>query len=204
MSIINFDFNQQYDTRDNLPDYRSDEEKQNSLLSTYNHGSPDISFAERQAEEIVNISGAWIEIYPRTRSDRRDEVWEEDADPTYLAPKKLKGMFEPEPAEIEIKKWGVDVENETTVHFSRASVLRLFGRRMIAEGDVLIVPHNTLAVTQFTDLRQDKGNSIDTYRVIKSSDTGNFKYRWLYWSCLVQNISGDISLLPTKANQADG
>jgi hypothetical protein len=191
MTIHSFDFQQQFSTIDTLADPRSEAQKQLSLLSSYNHGSPDLAYAERMAEEAVNISGAPIMVYKRRRN-QRDEVWEEDADPTYHKGVRTKGFFVPEPAEISLTRYGVDVPNQTTVVFARAIVLKLFSHRMIAEGDILIVPHNTLIGTQFTDMRDGSAeNRIDQYRVLKSGDTGNFKYRWLYWSCTVENVTGD-------------
>jgi hypothetical protein len=195
MAIIDFDFHQQFDTRDKLPDHRSDGEILNSPLSSFNHDSSDISYAERLAEEIVNVSGAWITVFKRNRNvGGGDKVWDEDSSPSYDKGRKLKGYFEPSPAEILLSKWGVDVENKFQIHFSRSSVLQTFGINMISEGDVLIVPHNTLTVAQNVDLREGIGNRLDTFRVIKSSDTGNFKYRWLYWSVLCENVTGDESI----------
>jgi hypothetical protein len=176
--IYNFDFKQQYSSIDKVPDQRSEEERLNSILSVYNHDSNDIAYAERVAEELINISGAWTVIYKRTRNaGNKDEVWDEDADPTYQHAKRLKGRFAPAPAEILLTKWGVDVPNQTTITYSRANVLKEMGKLMISEGDVIVVPHNTLIGTQFTDLRDGVDNRMDVYRVLKSSDTGNFNDR---------------------------
>jgi hypothetical protein len=190
MPIYDFDFNQQFSTIDKLPDHRNDSEKLNSSLSVYNHDNPDIAYAERLSEEIINVSGAWVMIFKRRRNEG-DEVWDEDADPTYKRGKRMKGYFVPEPAEISVTRWGVDVENQTTIVFSRAVILREFGNLMVGEGDLIVVPHNSLIGTQFTDMRSGTNNRMDTYRVIKSGDTINFKYRWIYWSCLCQNIIDD-------------
>ncbi len=192
MALYNFDPHQEFVSIDKLPDLRSDAERLNSPLSSYNHQSPDIAYAERLAEEIVNISGAWITVFPRQRNHaNKDEIWEEDADPVYGNGIKLKGKLVPAPTAIQLTRWGVDTPNKTTVHFSRANVFKTFGKRMISEGDVLVIPHNTLAITQSTDLRDGPMNRIDSYRVLQSGDTGNFKYRWLYWSVVVENLTGD-------------
>lgn len=191
MTIHNFSTQQQFTTVDKLPDHRTEIEKQQTLLSVYNHDNPDIAYAERLAEEIVNISGAPIMVYKRRRN-QRDDVWEEDADPTYKNRQMIYGRLLPEPAEIQLTRFGVDVPNTSTIVFARSVVLKQFGNRMISEGDVLIVPHNTLIGTQFTDIRDGSAdNRIDQYRVVKSGDTGNFKYRWLYWSCVVEAVTGD-------------
>jgi hypothetical protein len=193
--IYNFDPHQQFSNIDKLPDHRSDSEQLNSLLSLFNHDNPDIAYAERTAYELINVSGAWITVYKRARDvGNKDEVFEEDANPKYVNGVRLKGFFVPEPAKTVLLKFGADVENETIVEFSRANVLKLFGRKMISEGDILIVPHNTLAVVQSTDSRDGPLNRIDTYRVLGAYDTGDFKYRWLYWSVKVQNITGDPSI----------
>lgn len=193
--IYNFDPHQDFVSIDNLPDHRSEEERLNSLLSVYNHQNPDIAYGERLAEEMINLSGAWITVFRRTKKDgHKDEIWEENADPTYRNGIKLKGRFAPQPAEVTLNKFGVDLENKTTIQFSRASVFKTFGKDMIAEGDILIVPHNTLTVVQSTDLRDGPLNRVDTYRVLKANDIGNFKYRWLYWACTVENVTGDKSI----------
>jgi hypothetical protein len=195
MSQEEIDIRQQFSNIDQQPDWRSDAERLNSPLSLYNHQSRDLAMMERNAEELINLTGAWLTIFRRTRNTgHKDEVWDEDADPTYSNGVKMKGKFAPEPAEAVLTKWGVDIPNNTIIHFSRAAVIKEFGKRMIAEGDIIIVPHNTMSVLQSTDLRDGPANRIDTYRVVKASDTQNFKYRWLYWSCLVQNITGDASI----------
>jgi hypothetical protein len=200
--IHNFDFKQQFSTIDRTPDFRSEEEKLNSLLSVYNHDSQDISYAERLSEEIINLSGAWMVVYKRRRNEgNRDDVWDEDADPTYHNGKHVKGRFVPAPAEIALTRWGVDVPNQTTITFSRSVILKEFGRLMIAEGDVIVVPHNTLIGTQFTDLREGTNNRMDMFRVLKSSDTGNFKYRWIYWSCFCEaQLIDDSTKVPFRTD----
>lgn len=195
MPIYDFDFQQKFISIDKLPDNRSEAERLNTPLAVYNHDSPDIAYAERLAEEIVNISGAVVTIYKRRRNEgNRNDVWEEDADPTYKHGYRMKGRFAPEPAEISLTRWGVDVPTRMNITFCRAVVYKQFGKEMIVEGDVIVAPHNTLIGTQFTDLRDGPGNRMDTFRVIKSGDTGNFKYRWLYWTVTVEAITGDDSI----------
>ena len=193
--IYNFDDKQKFSTIDNLPDFRSDSEQQNSLVSIYNHDNPDIAYAERLAYEWINISGAWVMVFKRTQNrGNKDELWEEDADPTYYKGIKIKGYLLLQPAENTLTRWGVDTQNQVTIHFSRASILHTFGAKMIADGDVIIVPHNTLTVTQNNDLRTGVGNRMDRYRVIKACDTGNSRFRWLYWTVQAENLLGDKSV----------
>jgi hypothetical protein len=193
--IYDFSDKQQFTSLDKLPDHRSDAEQQNSLLSIFNHDNPDIAYAERLAYEWINISGAWLTVFKRTQNrGNKDEVWDEDADPTYYKGVKLKGYFIPQPAENALTRWGVDTPNQTTIHFSRANILHIFGEKMITDGDVIVIPHNTLTVTQNNDLRSGIGNRMDRYRVIKASDTGNSRYRWIYWTVQAEVILGDKSI----------
>lgn len=194
MPIHNFDHKQEFVSIDKIPDFRSEEERNNSLLSTYNHQSNDIAYAERMAEEVILLSGAWVTVHPRAiNNGNRDEVWDEDADPKYLRGTKMKGFFAPKPVETELTKWGVDAPNQTTIWFSRAQVYKTFGSRMISEGDLIILPHNTMAVTQ-NDGREGIGTRMDRFRVLNSSDQGMFKYRWIYWTCVLENLSGDVTI----------
>jgi hypothetical protein len=195
MPIYDFSDKQLYVTIDNnVQDNRTDAEKDNSALNIYNPQNPDIAYAERMVEEAVNLAGAPVTVFKRMHHGSKDEVWEEDPDPTYARGVKLKGFFAPNPAEIQMTKWGIDTPNQLIINFSRAVVFKLFSFKMISEGDVLIVPHNTLTVVQNVDLREGIGNRLDRYRVIKSTDTGNYKYRWLYWTCTLENITGDVSV----------
>lgn len=193
--LYNFDRHQDYTSIESVPDFRSDADRTLSPLSIYNQQKPDIGYAERMAQEIVNISGAPVIIFKRTRNiAKRDDIYDEDADPTYERGIVMKGYFSPQPAESQLTKWGVDTPNTMTINFSRSDVLGQFGERMIADGDIIIAPHNTLIVTTNTDLYQGIGNRMDRFRVIKANDTGNFHYRWLYWSCILENLTGDKSI----------
>lgn len=201
MPEYNFDYHQDFISIDKTNDFRSDEERFNSLLSTYNHQSPDIAYAERLAEELMNLSGAWVTVFRRTiKTGNRDEVWDEDADPTYLKGIKLKGLFVPKPIEAQLSKFGVDTPNATKIWFSRANVFKLFSNRMIFEGDIIIVPHNTMSIIQ-NDARDGVGTRMDRYRVLSGSDVGNFKYRWLYWECNLENLTGDANIDVEFANE---
>lgn len=194
MSIHNFSMGQEFISIDNLPDHRTEQEKQFTDLSLFNHDSPDLAYYERNAEELVNISGAWTTIFLRTDNNGTvDEVWEEDPDPTYKAGEKLKGYFAPDKIAIELTKWGVDTPNKTAVVYSRAVLFKRFGRRMLRPGDVIEIPHNTLSPVQEAPIG-GQVNRIDKYRIIDVGDTGNFKYRWLYYRCFVENLTGDVTI----------
>lgn len=194
MPIHNFNTDQEFISIDKLPDFRSDTEREFTPLSVFNHNLSDLAYAERLAEESINISGAWITIFPRTdNAGTSNEVWDEDPDPTYKNGKKFKGYFVPDPIGIELTKWGIDVQNKTAVVFARAVLFKAFGARMLRPGDVLRVPHNTLSPVQIAETGGIK-NRMDTFRIINAADIGNFRYRWLYYRCNVELITGDITI----------
>ena len=83
MGLYNIDGHQQFISIDNVPDNRSDAEKENSMLSVYNQQNNDIALMERQIEEMINITGAPTTVFRRVRNQaNKDEIWNEDADPT--------------------------------------------------------------------------------------------------------------------------
>ena len=192
MTIHNFGGPQEFSSIAKLPDFRTEDERLNSPLALFNHQSADMAWAERMSEEMVNLSGAIVTVFPRT-ADRGagDELWEENADPTYKRGVRLKGFFVPQPVNIALTRWGIDAPNETTVVFSRPVIFKIFKARMLRPGDVREVPHNTLSPVQAPEELASLGNRMDKYRIINANDTGNFKYRWLYWSCKVENLTGD-------------
>jgi hypothetical protein len=137
--------------------------------------------AARIADELVNISGADVVVYVRT-DNNYDEVWEEDPDPTYQAGKPMKAFFVPQPLAVQLTMFGQDAPNQTTAVFARDRVLTQFGKRMLRKGDIIDLPYNSVAV------RPGK------YRVLSAFDSGNFRYTWLYFSCLCENVVDDKAL----------
>lgn len=160
-------------------DRRSDVERAHPLIQLHNQDSKDLGFVGSIADELINISGALVTVYIRTDSESYDKVYEEDPDPTYKDGKLLKAYFVPQPIASQLTPFGVDTPNQTTVVFSRERVFREFGDRMIRIGDLIAVPYNAMSV------------KMDRYRVLNAFDSGNFRYNWLYWSCLVENITDD-------------
>lgn len=158
---------------------RSDIQRVHSPLQIHDPDSRDIVLANRLAQELIHISGASVIVYPRTENESYDKVWEEDADPTYKAGIQIKGWFAPKPTETQLRPWGVDIENQTTVVFCRDEVYQLFKKRMIREGDIIELPYDA-------SLRR-----LDRFRVLNAFDSGNFRYGWLYYSCVVENITDD-------------
>jgi hypothetical protein len=181
---FNFSIEERIISIDDVPDNRTDIEKVFTPIAVYNHLKPDIGYAERFAEEAIHISGAWVRVLARTDNEDINKTWDEDPNPTYKNGILLKAYFKPEPIQLELTKWGVDAPNATTIVFARSEILRQFGQdRMIRPGDLIIIPHNSTGL-----------GSARKYRVLDSQDTGNFMYRWLYFSALVETITGDKSI----------
>lgn len=196
-----FDFDdelmQGYSNLNNATDFRSTAEIDNSKLNIYNHQNPDIANMEREADQLIQLSGAPTLIYLRTNDmGQVDDVFDENANPTYCEYTNVKGLFTPESASMVKVKWGIDVDLKFKIHYSRARLLSQIGSRLIRQGDVIAIPHNTLIQTQATEYLEGKDNRLDKFRVVGATDTGNFNYRWLYWTCTVEPLSGDITVRP--------
>ncbi|MEM3097209.1 MAG: hypothetical protein QXU32_00600 [Nitrososphaerales archaeon] len=188
--IYSFDAQrEQFVTIDNIPDFRTEVEKKLTPISIYNHGKPDIAYAERMAEEIINISGAWVTVFLKeSKGDTDDgEIWDEDADPLYRASKKMKAYFKPEPSLIELTRWGIDIPIRITAVFSRAALMKEpgIGKRLLLPGDVIEAPYNLPTSLDIGPMR---------FRVLNSKQEGNFQYRWLYVSVLCELLTGDDAL----------
>lgn len=184
MAIYNFDRSQQYSNLDSSIDFRSDADQLNPAHSQYNHDSPDIAAAERLALESIRVSGAWVTVLPRTDDNKYDKVWMEDTDPTYFVGVDFKAHFKPEPPEVVLTKFGHDAPNGISLVFSRAEVLSLLGERIIRNGDIIVVPYNSL-VTR-----------AEQYQVTHVADTGNFRFRWLYLTVDCVPLNRDESTKP--------
>lgn len=196
MAIYSFDGDlNQFSSMDSVPDFRTEAEKTNSPLSLFNNTSSDIALAERQAAEIINISGATITLY--LKEPKRDapeiEVWDEDADPIYRQGKSMKAYFKPEPAQQELTRWGYDQRLRITVVFARASLMAVtgIGNRLVLPGDVIEAPYNLPSNFDYNAFR---------FRILNVKQAGFFKYRWLYVECSCELITGDQALqVPFKS-----
>ena len=191
MPVYNFNSkNEQYSTMSSLPDPRSDIEREFSPLSLYNHEKPDIAYAERMAEELINLSGAWVTVFlkePKNDSEEL-EVWDEDADPIYRNGAEIKAYVKPDTVALELTKWGIDNPLKSTIVFHRPTVISKFGARLIAPGDVIRVPYNAAKA-----LLSQEPRPFD-FRILNVYDSGNFQYRWLYYTAITQLITGDIAV----------
>ena len=173
-----------------LPDCRSEVEKQHTPLAVYNHAKPDLAFAERLAEETINIAGAWVTLYikePFIDHDNLDDPWDEDADPIYRQGIKLKGWFKVDSLNIEQTRWGVDSPLQITVVFPRAVLGNIVGlKQLVTVGDVVEIPYNS-----------PKLRGPARFRVLNAYDSGMFHYRWLYYTSVCELLTGDEALKVT-------
>lgn len=183
MGILNFDPTQQF-VSPIMPDGRPDSSQLNPQQSVYNPNSPDIARAEQWALEGLRIAGAWVTVLPRSEDGKYDAVWMEDPDPTYYAGVDFKAWFQPTPPEILLTKFGIDAPTQLELRFSRAEVYRAMGDRLIRHGDVIIVPHNSLVIR------------AERFVVVSVSESGNYRYRFLYLDVTVENINKDESFEP--------
>jgi len=183
MTIHSFDRSQQFMSPE-VPDFRSDTQKSDPLGALYDHNNPDMAQAEAYALESLRISGAWITVIPRTDDNKFDKSWNEDADPTYLAGADFKAFFAPPSPEVMLTKFGMDAPNSIDIIFSRAELLRTFGDRLLRNGDVIILPHNSLVI------------KATRFKILHVQDSGNYKYRFLYLTCTIENMNKDESLIP--------
>ncbi len=164
---------------------RSDVDVQFSPLSIYNINSDDIKQARSLAEEMINISGALVNLYIRTDNNTIDDVWDEEPDPTYWNKVQLKAFFKPQPFELELKLWGIDNRNRTEIVFSYLEIYDLFEDRLLRPGDVVQLPYNHI-------------NGPRNYKINNVSPSGNFRYTWLYLNCVAEVLNADVALRPEQ------
>jgi len=192
MPIYNFDFGQPNSSLSGMPDARSEADKQLSPANQYNPGVADISVVERWAEEMCNISGAFVAVYLRSENEAViDEVWDEAQDVIYENPIWMKGVWKPEPLPNELTRFGVDAKNKSIITFARAVTLRDL-RRPVRDGDVVAVPQNEI----IKDLDLEKQSNYLYCRIITAANSGQFRFRWMYTRCVLEPLSGDSKWLP--------
>lgn len=194
MGLHNFSMDEQFSTIDKVPDFRTEEEKRFTPLSIYNHDKADIGYAERMAEELINVSGSWVMLFRRLPKSEisEDEVWDEDADPIYADGMRLKAHVKPELIRVELTRFGVDIPLKATITFSRAVLLEEIGERLLIPGDIIEVPYN---IPSFQRAEPSKAFKSSTrFRILNSFPTGNFMYRWLYQAATSELVTGDKAL----------
>lgn len=183
----------------NLDDQNDFRDPDNSKLSIFNGSeNPDVAYMEREAFNYIHESGVPTHIYLRTNDiGNVDEVWEEESNPIYDKPIEVRGRFLPEAMSVALNKFGIDNNVKFDIHYSRAELLSLFGVRLVRSGDIIQIPYNTLVQTQNTEFIDGKMGLADHFRVISANDTGNFDFRWLYWTCHVELLTGNYTVRPT-------
>lgn len=172
---------------------RSDIEQRHTPVAIHDNQSADIRMARSQVREMIQVSGAEVTIYLRTDNADFDNVWDEDADPTYWNPIKIKGYFKPQPLEAELKIWGAEIINKTEVIFDHHEINNLVGERMLRAGDVVQLPYNAATVA----------TSPRNYRILNTTPSGNFRYTWLYLTCQMETLTADITVRPEEDLQDD-
>ena len=176
----------QFDTI--LTSNRSEIEQRHTPLAIHDNESADIRMARRQAREIIDISGAEVTVYLRTDNADYDNVWDEDPDPTYWNPIKLKGFFKPQPLEAVLQQWGAEVINKTEMTFDHFEIRQLTGERMIRVGDVIQLPYRA----------STEAISPKNYRVLNATPSGNYRYTWLYLTCQLETLTADLTVRPEQ------
>lgn len=169
-------------------DPRTDTEQRNSPLSLFANEAPDLRLARKLVDESINISGAEVIVYLRTDNADYNDVWDEDADPTYWNPFRVKAFFKPTSIDVEQKKAGIDIENKIEVSFSHRQIYMVCQDRMLRTGDVLRIPYNGA----------QRDITPRYYRVINASPSGNFRYNWLYLTCKMESLTADITVRPQR------
>lgn len=190
MTIYHFGPDENSVTSDILPDFRSDVEQYNSKLAIYNNNAPEIATAIKLAQEIINTSGAEVTVYLRTDNDDHDRIWNEDPDPTYWNPYKLKAHYRLEQLETELKKWGIDTSNKLKITFSYDQASRMFNRPL-RTGDVISVVYDCNDGTS-------KLLKPRNYRVVNATPSGNFRFVWLYYTCDTEILNSDMAVRPVN------
>lgn len=171
-----------------LTSYRSESEQRHTPIAIHDYESADIKLARSKAKEIINVSGAEVTVFMRTDNHDYDAVWDEDPDPTYWNPMKIKGYFKPQPVETELKEWGAESVNKTEIVFDHFTIKQINGDRMLRIGDVVQLPYNSV----------DPNLAPKNYRVLNVTPSGNFRYTWLYLTCVLETLTADITVRPEE------
>ena len=164
-------------------------------MSVYNQAKPDYALVERLAEETINIGGAFVTVFrkaPYVDNDDLDDVWDEDADPLYFPGVEFKAWFKVDSLNLELTRYGIDSPLQVTVTFSRAVLAKEFGlEKLVSVGDVIELPYNA-----------PKLRGPARFRVLNAYDSGNWHYRWLYYTAVCELITGDKSLKVTHQDNS--
>lgn len=179
---------------DELPDLRSDIEREASPIQVFDHLNPDISLAERRAKESMDVGGAWVKVYLKMITKRPDniameglqtaeEIWNEDPTPIYSNAISMKGYFKPDAQKFELTKFGIDSAMKISITFLRSDLLKnnMIGDRLIKPGDQIEIPYNDI----------NEKNFPMRVTVVDASNVGNYRYRWIYWKVVCEISKND-------------
>lgn len=164
-------------------DLRTDVERDHPDVQLHNPESADVGTAARLAREQVAVSGANVLVYARADNPDRDYVWDEDPNPVYLNPVRMKAFFKPQPLEAELKRWGVEIVNQAEIVFAIEDLHAHFPNRMLRAGDVVEMPYNSPGQA-----------GPKYYRIKNATPSGNFRYTWLYYTCMAETLSADATV----------
>jgi hypothetical protein len=159
-------------------DNRPENDIINSSAALYNDDSPELLTVRAQVDETINISGAWVTVYPRT-DGFHDIVWEESPDPSYQNSIRMKAFFKPSPIKIDLKKWGIDAQADLEIIFSNRQLFEKLGERMLRNGDIIKIPYNSSSINP------------THYKVLNAAPTMNYRYSWLYFTCQATILKAD-------------
>lgn len=176
-----------------LMGFRSDVERDYPLVQQHDDSSADLNMASRVAGEAARAGGAQVEVFLKTDNADFDQVWDEDADPTYWPGVLLKAIFAPKPLEIALKQWGTDATIRLEAWFAMADVRREFGDRVLRPGDIIRIPFNAVGNVTPKD-----------FRVLNPTPDGNYRYNWLYFKVNLENLTGDITVQPPAPDTPSG
>ena len=167
---------------------RSDVEINNPLYQVNDSESADIQTVKRVVGEMIRVNGAPTKIHIRTDNEDVDTVWDEDPDPTYWAPKDLKGFFIPQPLEFELTQWGVDASNnQVEIVYTLEDIYAMFNSRLLRTGDLIEIPFNSVS-----------SQKPKYYYVNNAQEFGNHRYIWLYVKCNCSLLTGDVNIRPAN------
>lgn len=171
------------------PSFRSEMEQMYPLIQVHDEQAVDLGTAERLAVEAVNVTGAEIDVYIRTDNNNYDPVFEEDPNPTYWAPERMKALYPNAAIQQELTKWGADIKIPIKIFFAKAALQKKFGDRLLRHGDVLQLPFN------------DSLSKAVNFKVLSATPSGLWRYFWLYIECTCENLTGDVTVTPNAPDR---
>lgn len=166
-------------------DLRPDAASENPSYQADDMEAADIKTVRRVTRELIRTNGARVYVHSRTDNADVDAVYNEDPDPTYCPPVLLRAFSVPKPFELSQTKHGPDAPLKTKITFHLDDIAEAFPNRLIRPGDLIQVQYNSRTF-----------NRPVYFYVNNAGETGNFRYVWLYVTCDVVSIFGDVNVRP--------